>query len=97
MVTLTLSASLFALLPDPEQHVAERRRSVRLNATSWEDAVLEIRRRFASLAARVFTESGVPARGFVVVVNDDVVRLERESIVLKDGDELCLLAALAGG
>jgi sulfur carrier protein ThiS len=43
------------------------------------------------------TESGMLARGFVVVVNDDVVRADREPIAVKDGDEVCLLAALAGG
>jgi hypothetical protein len=96
MVRLTVSADLYELLPDDERRTGAGRRCVTMAATSWDDVVTEARRRFPLLASRVFTESGSLMRGFVLVVNDEVVP-RGASIDPAPGDDIYLLAALAGG
>jgi molybdopterin converting factor small subunit len=57
----------------------------------------EIRQRFPQLAERALGPAEEIARGFVIVVNDEVVTRPDPSMRLRTGDELCLITALAGG
>lgn len=57
-----------------------------------------MRERFPALAERVLTTSGGLAAGFVLVVNDEALPpggTARHD--LHDGDDLALIAAMAGG
>ena len=55
-----------------------------------------MRRRFPDLAARVLTQEGAVRKGFVLVVNDEVA--PRGSLPdVSQGDELALIAQIAGG
>ncbi len=57
----------------------------------------EIRSRFPQLATRVLTERDEVTSAFVLVVNDEVVRHPGQSLRFDARDEVCLLAAIAGG
>jgi molybdopterin converting factor small subunit len=63
----------------------------------WPELVGELRARFPELAARVLTEDGAVATTFALVVNDEVVAGGRAPAELGAGDEISLIAIMAGG
>jgi sulfur carrier protein ThiS len=93
MVKLTLPSPLLTLVPADERS----QRSTMLEARSWADAIAEIRTRFPQLAARVLTESGGVIPTFALVVNDDLVPSGSVPPELSAGDEIALIAIMAGG
>lgn len=97
MIKLTLSAPMFALLPEHERAAAPAPRVVRLDGDSWPDVVLEIRRRFPDLANRVLSPGDTLRPAFVLVVNDEVMPGGDGSFEIVAGDQLYMLAAIAGG
>lgn len=97
MVKLTLSSPLFELLPEQEQIKKCAPRSVWLQAGSWEEVTREIQERFPLLGKRVLTETASVANSFLLVVNRSVVKTDYTSLQLNSGDEIFLLAAIAGG
>jgi sulfur carrier protein ThiS len=97
MIRLSLSSPLFALVPPEERPANGRGRAVELEATSWPEVVEEVHRRFPDVARHVLTGDGGIVPGFVLVVNDEVMPRGKTEFPVADGDELTLLAALAGG
>jgi molybdopterin converting factor small subunit len=96
MATLMISSPLVSLMPTASV-LGRRGATVDVGATSWPEMISELRSRFPQLASRVLTETDEVTPAFVLVVNDEVVRHPGESLRLGDRDELCLLAAIAGG
>ncbi|KOX16374.1 hypothetical protein ADK67_40160 [Saccharothrix sp. NRRL B-16348] len=82
-------------LPDGDQSYGHR--SVALTASTWPETVREIRSRFEKLGERLFDESGRLRTGFVVAVNDEIVRGPDGPRLLGPGDRLYLFAQIAGG
>ncbi|HEY7123475.1 MAG TPA: MoaD/ThiS family protein [Ktedonobacterales bacterium] len=97
MVKLTVPASLAGTLPGEEQSGRSSRRSVTLTPGSWQQVSQEIQERFPLLAERIFTETAGLTRGFVLVVNGQVIQSEYTSLEFGNEDELFILPALAGG
>ena len=98
MVRLTLSAPLFDLVPETERADGERApRTIRLHADDWPGLVRECRERFPALAARVLTESGAIAAGFALVINDEVAASGGQLPAISAGDDLAVIAVIAGG
>ncbi|WP_018221465.1 MoaD/ThiS family protein [Salinispora pacifica] len=97
MLKLTLSASLFSLLPYTEQKTdAKINRTVTVDANSWEELVHRMRIDYPQLADHVLTPNGLIKTGFLVAVNDDVApRSERPDI--SGGDGVMLFTQMAGG
>ena len=96
MLSFTLAVPLASLLPKPEQAAVGPRRSTNLEASSWAEAIAEMRCRFPTLAERVLARDGSVRGGFVLVVNDEVA--PRGSLPhVSQGDELALIAQIAGG
>lgn len=98
MITLKLPVPLARFMPDPDQpdHLAPR--SVLLAARSWAEFIDEIRERFPLLAERVLTASETLASGFLLVINDEALTANGAAgCDFQDGDEISLIAALAGG
>jgi molybdopterin converting factor small subunit len=97
MIRLALAAPLFDLLPEDERSGSLRQRSLVLEAESWGDVVEEVRRRCPVLAKKVLADSGGISPGFVLVVNDEVQPPSTRDFDVSEGDELSLIAAIAGG
>jgi molybdopterin converting factor small subunit len=95
MVSLRLSASLAPLLPDGTG--PSSRRTVMMDASCWVELTEQIRDRFPDLAKRVLNGGAEVAPGFVLVVNDEVMRRPPASLTLAAGDEVTIFAAVAGG
>jgi hypothetical protein len=96
MLNMTLAVPLASLLPEREQVTAGRRYSTKLEASSWDGVIAEMRRRFPILAERVLTQDGSVRGGFVLVVNDEVAPRGVLPQV-SEGDDLALIAQIAGG
>jgi molybdopterin converting factor small subunit len=97
MVELILPAYLLALLPEEERDSRGSRRSIWLQPGSWGALVHQIADRFPQLARRVIPDAARLANGFVLVVNDEIVRGDHASLALGGGDEVAIIAAVAGG
>ena len=96
MLSLTLAVPLASLLPEREQAATGRRYCTELEANSWAEAITEMRRRFPTLADRVLSQDGSVRGGFLLVVNDEVA--PRDTLPdVSQGDELALIAQIAGG
>jgi hypothetical protein len=96
MTTLMISSPLVSLMPSGTGN-GRRAATVDIGATSWPEMTQEIRSRFPQLATRVLTERNEVTPAFVLVVNDEVVHHPGESLRFDARDEVCLLAAIAGG
>jgi molybdopterin converting factor small subunit len=96
MATLKIASPLVGLMP-ARQDQDRRRATVDLTAKSWPEMIDELRSRFPQLASRVLTDRDEVTPAFVLVVNDEVVRRPNGSLRLGAQDEVCLLAAIAGG
>lgn len=94
---LTVPASLAGTLPAAEQTRRGTRTSVPLTPGSWQQITGEIRARFPLLAERILTEPSGLTRGFVLVVNGQVIKSEYTSLEFGNEDELFILPAMAGG
>jgi sulfur carrier protein ThiS len=97
MVKFLLPSHLSALLPQDGTITRAPVTSVSLQPGSWEELVRQIRERFPQLAERALTESGSIASGFVLAVNDEVIRGGYASLEFRSGDEFSIIAAMAGG
>jgi sulfur carrier protein ThiS len=98
MITLMLPTPLTGFINDSESRGSARPRSLLLDARTWPEFLGEMRERFPFLAERVLTSSGTLAPGFVLVINDEALPANgRASYDLHDGDQIALIAALAGG
>jgi molybdopterin converting factor small subunit len=96
MARLTLSAPLAGLLADAER-VPNSRATVNVEAASWLDLTEQMRVRFPALAERVLNGGCEVRQGFVIVVNDEVVRRLQPTFELGTADEVYVFAAVAGG
>jgi hypothetical protein len=97
MLTLTLTAALFSLLPEHERVNAGPGREVSVDASNWSETVAQIQARFPRLAARVLDGSGAVKPGFLIAVNNQVPSSNAELPDVTKGDEVFLFAQIAGG
>jgi molybdopterin converting factor small subunit len=98
MMRLTLPTPLISLIRDFELANSPMPKTVLLDARSWPEFIGEMHERFPFLAERVLTASGALTSGFILVINDEARPVNgTTSYDLQDGDQIALIAALAGG
>jgi sulfur carrier protein ThiS len=97
MIKLTLSSPLFNILPEDEKQKRCSSRAVLLNPGSWEQVIQEIQKRFPLLAERVLEDPTSIATSCLLAVNGEVVKSGYTSLHFQSGDEIAIIAAMAGG
>jgi molybdopterin converting factor small subunit len=97
MVNLRLASHLVTLLPAAHRPSERNGIAASFRAGMWADVADQVRAELPGLAERVMTATGSIRPGFVLVVNDEVIRHPGPTLRLHEGDEICLIAALAGG
>ncbi len=86
------------LIPTPLQKFTHNEASVDLEATSVAGLVEALEGRFPGIRARLCDDSGKLRRFLNIYVNSEDIRfLENETTALKDGDEVSIVPAVAGG
>ena len=85
-------------IPTPLQKLTQEKAEVEVKAGNVNDLLNALDKSFPGFKARVCDESGKVRRFVNVYVNEEDIRfLNREQTRLKDGDEVSIIPAIAGG
>ena len=86
------------LIPTPLQKFTNDEASVSLDASSVDGLIDALDGRYPGLKGRLCDEAGKLRRFLNVYVNGEDIRfLENQTTPLKDGDEVSIVPAVAGG
>lgn len=97
MMFLSLAASLVDLLPAERRASTASGKCMGLHASTWKEAIEQLREHFPEVANHIFDAEDSLQKGFVLVVNDEVVSPTSKKPTVRDGDRLTVIVALAGG
>ena len=86
------------LIPTPLRKLTNNEETVEVNAQSVGEANTELQARFPGIQERLVDEKGDVRRFVNVYVNQEDIRfLKNRETPLKDGDEVSIIPAIAGG
>jgi molybdopterin synthase sulfur carrier subunit len=85
-------------IPTPLRKLTNNEELVEITAATIEDALTELQSRFPGIRERIVNDQGELRRFVNVYVNEEDIRfLQNRETPLKDGDEISIIPAIAGG
>jgi sulfur-carrier protein len=85
-------------IPTPLRKLTNNEELVEVSATTIGDVIVELQTRYPGIKDRLIDETGSIRRFVNVYVNEEDIRfLENQKTTLKDGDEISIIPAIAGG
>ena len=85
-------------IPTPLRKLTNNEEVVEINAGTVADAIGELQTRYPGIKERLVDETGAVRRFVNVYVNEEDIRfLQNQQTTLKDGDEISIIPAIAGG
>ena len=85
-------------IPTPLRKLTNNEELVEVNAATIGAAILELQTRFPGIGERLVDDKGEVRRFVNVYVNEEDIRfLKNRETPLKDGDEISIIPAIAGG
>lgn len=85
-------------IPTPLRKLTNNEELVEVNATTIGEAITELQSRYPGIKERLVDESGEVRRFVNVYVNEEDIRfLKNQDTPLKEGDEISIIPAIAGG
>jgi sulfur-carrier protein len=85
-------------IPTPLRKLTNNEEIVVVNAPNVNEAIKELQSRFPGIQERLMDEKGEVRRFVNVYVNEEDIRfLQNQNTALKDGDEISIIPAIAGG
>jgi molybdopterin synthase sulfur carrier subunit len=85
-------------IPTPLRKLTNNEELVEINAATIGAAIQELQTRFPGIGERLVDEKGEVRRFVNVYVNEEDIRfLKNKETPLKDGDEISIIPAIAGG
>ena len=85
-------------IPTPLRKLTNNEELVEINAGTIGAAITELQRKFPGIQERLVDEAGAVRRFVNVYVNEEDIRfLQNLQTPLKDGDEVSIIPAIAGG
>jgi MoaD family protein len=85
-------------IPTPLRKLTHDEEIVQVNATTVGGAIAELQGRFPGIQERLTDDAGTVRRFVNVYVNEEDIRfLQNQETALKDGDEISIIPAIAGG
>ena len=85
-------------IPTPLRKLTNNDELVEVNAATIGDAINELQTRYPGIKERLLDETGAVRRFVNVYVNEEDIRfLQNQQTKLKDGDEISIIPAIAGG
>jgi molybdopterin synthase sulfur carrier subunit len=85
-------------IPTPLRKLTNDQEVVEVNATTIDEAIAELQARYPGFKERLLDDTGVVRRFVNVYVNEEDIRfLQNQQTKLKDGDEISIIPAIAGG
>ncbi len=85
-------------IPTPLRKLTNNEELVAVNAATVGEAIVELQTRFPGIKERLMDDQGEVRRFVNVYVNEEDIRfLQNQKTALKDGDEISIIPAIAGG
>jgi sulfur-carrier protein len=85
-------------IPTPLRKLTNDAEVVEVSAKTVGDAITELQGQFPGIQERLVDEAGAVRRFVNVYVNEEDIRfLQNQQTPLKDGDEVSIIPAIAGG
>lgn len=85
-------------IPTPLRKLTNDEELVEVKPGTIADAINELQSRYPGIKERLIDESGAVRRFVNVYVNEEDIRfLQNQNTPLKDGDEISIIPAIAGG
>lgn len=85
-------------IPTPLRKLTNNEELVEISAATIGDAINELQSRYPGIAERLVDDKGEVRRFVNVYVNEEDIRfLQNKNTALKDGDEISIIPAIAGG
>jgi molybdopterin synthase sulfur carrier subunit len=85
-------------IPQPLQKLTQGKEMVDAEGKSVKDLISDLEKNFPGIRDRICDESGKIRRFINIYVNEEDVRfLQGDTTSLKDGDEVSIIPAIAGG
>ena len=85
-------------IPTPLRKLTNNEELVEINAATIGEAFAELQVRYPGIKERLVDDNGEVRRFVNVYVNEEDIRfLENQRTPLKDGDEISIIPAIAGG
>ena len=89
--------SVIVRIPTPLQRLTQGKEEVEGATGTIMEVIIDLDKKFPGIAERI-TENGKVRRFVNIYVNDEDIRfLDTEGTVIKDGDEVSIVPAIAGG
>src|SRR5579863_536307 len=85
-------------IPTPLRKLTNNTELVEINAATIGEAITELQSRYPGIGERLVDEKGEVRRFVNVYVNEEDIRfLQNRETPLKEGDEISIIPAIAGG
>jgi len=85
-------------IPTPLRKLTNNEELVEVNGSTIAEAISELQSRYPGIQERLVDEKGEVRRFVNVYVNEEDIRfLKNQQTSLKDGDEISIIPAIAGG
>jgi sulfur-carrier protein len=86
------------LIPTPLQRLTQNQAEVTVEGGDIREVISNLEAKFPGVKARLCDENGALRRFVNIYINEEDIRfLKGESTPLKDGDEVSIVPAIAGG
>lgn len=85
-------------VPTPLQKLTNNQGEIQADGANVKEVLADLERQFPGIKERIYDENGKLRRFINFYVNNEDIRfLQGEETALKDGDELSVVPAIAGG
>ena len=85
-------------IPTPLMKLTDNQAEVSAEGVSISEVINNLEKQFNGIKERICEESGSPRRFINIYINEEDIRfLEGENTAVKDGDEISIIPAIAGG
>jgi molybdopterin synthase sulfur carrier subunit len=90
--------AIIVRIPTPLQKFTKNQSEVQAEGATVQEVLVHLDRSFPGIRERLCDEHGSVRKFINLYLNDEDIRfMEGEKTVLKDGDELAIIPAIAGG
>ena len=85
-------------VPTPLMKLTDNKSEVTAEGETISDIINDLENQFNGIKDRICEESGAPRRFINIYLNEEDIRfLDGEKTTVKDGDEISIIPAIAGG
>lgn len=85
-------------VPTPLQKFTQNKPEIKAEGANIKELIEDLEKNFPGIKARICDDTGTVRRFINIYVNEEDVRfLQRDETPLKDGDEVSIVPAIAGG